>query len=62
MIEFRDTFDHHKRWISHLNGSMAQMSDEQKLEARYALRQNTRAAGVAGLNLQRAASFNVLAE
>ena len=38
------------------------MSDEQKLEAHYALWQNMWAAGVAGLDLQRAAPFNILAE
>ena len=62
MVQFRDTFAHHDGWIRSMNGSMARMSDEEKVQAQYAVRQNMRAAGVAGLDLQKEASWNLLSE
>lgn len=61
MIRFRDEFGLHDQWIRSLNGQQAHMSPEEKLAAKYGIRQNIRAAAVAGLDLQREASFNLLA-
>lgn len=60
MVQYRDEFAHHEQWIHSLNGSQAQMSDEEKLQARMDVRQLQRLAAISGLKMQKEASWNLL--
>lgn len=60
--EYYDRMALRKAWIGHINGTMNGMSEEEKFAALQARRQNERAMAVEARDLQRAASFDLLAE
>ena len=58
---YMESMSVHEAWINHLKGSMRDMTEEQKFEALMALRQNQNAVGVAGLKMDKAAAWKLMA-